>query len=248
MWKSCCARLTLILNHIIEVFVVFYLLHFVYFAVFIEPRLLDSLGCCMPWIIADSSALALYCGECAACVEHSVYSVATINISIIAYCVCNLWYLAMFWNCTIDINPINLQQCAPSTGESGPANLVYNACQAFGCASTPNGTASIATCHEMFVPNEWKSGQPLYSSSSLPSSNGASVWVKNVANVNAAARSNELDDLFSLHIRNSECDRAADSDGHQQQNHRKKKTNRELARKKHEAFPTRLLSSNLLSK
>lgn len=41
MWKSCCVRLTLILNHIIEIFVVlFYLLHFVWFCSVRWPELL----------------------------------------------------------------------------------------------------------------------------------------------------------------------------------------------------------------
>lgn len=49
MWKSCCVRLTLILNHIIEVFFVLLFITFRVFSAQARPTLHRL--CCTPWII-----------------------------------------------------------------------------------------------------------------------------------------------------------------------------------------------------
>lgn len=75
MWKSCCVRLTLILNHIIEVFFVLLFITFRVFSAQARPTLQRL--CCTPWIIRSYalmqplSAFAMVHFSVASCARHN---------------------------------------------------------------------------------------------------------------------------------------------------------------------------------
>lgn len=121
MWKSCCVRLTLILNHIIKIFFSYFILYAIFFFVF-TPRFDSDLSfvhrCLCFCLSAHCTHTHTPCKP-----PHfrwsKPYTVSKRNEeSIIAYGVQFVWYLTIFWNCKIDIKPnfdLTTRRCGHDT-------------------------------------------------------------------------------------------------------------------------------------